>query len=269
MENENFLEDALSSMEEFKKKKTKKFKLPENIDKLPKDERDEIYRQKHEAEVAWVDDWIAFELNKLELKMQNEKNTHINKEETHGDKIEKLTLLYQLKTKTNTNPTQISDIYKCFLNKRSFIIQGDNEDNHLQMMKIFNKEIKQFYKMDFISLQELKYLFLFDGYNGINEYIFNKQTNKNNNGAILPKNVCFYAFNPDDNNKLEYMKQKYDFVNQLISDRIIAEERYLVRTYYLTKNFLKNENLTNIITEETIELLNKKFNKQKGNIILW
>lgn len=262
MSNENFLRNAFESMEEFKRKHKSKFVMPRNIASYSNEEKNEMFRKKHESEVSWVDEWVEYELERINKKYETGEYTDNDKEETNADKIERLTKHFNILAKTNKIIPQIMDIYICFTKNLSFIIEGENDKEHIIIMQVIAKNIKAKYKFEIVSLNELKALYNMKGYEGINEYLYNQQ--KNN--AVFPKNICFRDFNIETDNIITFKYNKYDFINQLIQDRFAIEKNYDVKTYYLTTGLFKDDTIDKL-DEKTIEIL--KLNFTKKNIIKW
>ena len=258
----NFLKDAFESMQEFKRKHKSDFVMPQNLDSYSKEDKNELFRKKHESEVSWVDDWVEYELERIRHKYESGEYVDNEKEETDIDKVEKLMRQFNKLAKTNKNVPQIMDIYICFSKNLSFIIEGENDKEHIIIMQVISKNIKSKYKFEIVSLNELKALYNMKGYEGINEYLYNQQ--KNN--AVFPKNICFRDFNIETDNIITFKYNKYDFINQLIQDRYAIEKNYDVKTYYLTTGLFKEETIDKL-DEKTIEIL--KLNFTKKNIIKW
>ena len=262
MSNENFLKSAFESMQEFKMKHKSDFVMPQNLAGYSKEDRNELFQKKHDSEVSWVNDWLEYELERLNKKYEDGELVDNYKEETHADKVEKLMRQFNKLAKTNKNVPQIMDIYICFTKNLSFIIEGEDDKEHIIIMQIIAKKIKSKYKFEIVSLNELKALYNMKGYEGINEYLYNQQ--KNN--AILPKNICIRDFNTGKDNIITFKNNKYDFINQLIQDRYSIEKNYDVKTYYLTTGLFKEKTIDKL-EEKTIEIL--KLNFTKKNIIKW
>lgn len=258
----NFLKDAFESMQEFKRKHKSDFVMPANILRMSPDERIDIFSKKHESEVAWVEDWVEYELERIRQKYESGGYVYNEKEVSDIDKVEKLMRQFNKLAKTNKNVPQIMDIYICFSKNLSFIIEGENDREHIIIMQVIAKNIKAKYKFEIVSLNELKAFYNMKGYEGINEYLYNQQ--KNN--AVFPKNICFRDFNIETDNILTFKYNKYDFINQLIQDRYAIEKNYDVKTYYLTTGLFKEETIDKL-DEKTIEIL--KLNFTKKNIIKW
>ena len=236
--------------------------MPQNLDSYSKEDKNELFRKKHESEVAWVNDWVEYELERIRQKYDSGEYVDNEKEESDIDKVEKMMRQFNKLAKTNKNVPQIIDIYICFSKNLSFIIEGENDREHIIIMQVIAKNIKAKYKFEIVSLNELKALYNMKGYEGINEYLYNQQ--KNN--AVFPKNICFRDFNIETDNIITFKYNKYDFINQLIQDRFAIEKNYDVKTYYLTTGLFKEETIDKL-DEKTIEIL--KLNFTKKNIIKW